>query len=122
MFNRQAWVGLSGNWGEVRLGRQNSPVFYDQGYLDAFGAATQASGFSNLMTYVVRTSNTVSYQSPVIARLAGRRLCRVWRCGRIALGRIELSGRPSIQQRADCRYGGVAGREKRHQFLDRYRR
>jgi predicted porin len=69
MFNRQAWVGLSGNWGEVRLGRQNSPVFYDQGYLDAFGASTQASGFSNLMTYVVRTSNTVSYQSPVIAGL-----------------------------------------------------
>ncbi|RQQ45038.1 porin [Burkholderia stagnalis] len=69
MFNRQAWIGISGNWGEFRMGRQNSPVFYDQGYLDAFGASTQASGFSNLMTYVVRTSNTISYQSPVVAGL-----------------------------------------------------
>jgi predicted porin len=69
MFNRQAWVGLGGNWGEVRLGRQNSPIFNDQGGLDAFGASTQASGFSNMMTYAVRTSNTVSYTSPTLSGL-----------------------------------------------------
>ena len=28
-FNRQAWVGMSGNWGELRIGRQNTPQFYD---------------------------------------------------------------------------------------------
>jgi predicted porin len=64
LFNRQAWVGISAKWGEVRAGRQNSPLFNDQGGLDAFGASTQASGFSNLMTFTVRTSNTVSYTSP----------------------------------------------------------
>nr|WKF60352.1 Outer membrane porin protein 32 [Paraburkholderia busanensis] len=69
LFNRQAWVGVSGNWGEVRAGRQNSPIFNDQGGLDAFGAATQASGFSNFMTFTVRTSNTVSYTSPTLGGL-----------------------------------------------------
>ncbi|MFM0290755.1 porin [Paraburkholderia megapolitana] len=69
MFNRQAWVGMSGAWGEVRAGRQNSPLFNDQGGLDAFGAATQASGFSNMMTFTVRTSNTLSYTSPTLAGL-----------------------------------------------------
>lgn len=69
MFNRQAWIGISGRWGEVRAGRQNSPVFNDQGGLDAFGASTQASGFSNFMTFTVRTSNTLSYTSPVISGL-----------------------------------------------------
>ncbi len=69
MFNRQAWVGISGGWGEVRAGRQNSPIFNDQGGLDAFGAATQASGFSNMMTFTVRTSNTVSYTSPSMGGL-----------------------------------------------------
>ncbi len=69
MFNRQAWVGLGGRWGELRFGRQNSPLFNDQGGLDAFGAATQASGFSNMETYAVRTSNTVSYTSPTMSGL-----------------------------------------------------
>ncbi len=26
-FNRQSWVGLSGTWGEVRFGRQNTPQY-----------------------------------------------------------------------------------------------
>jgi predicted porin len=69
LFSRQAWVGMSGSWGEVRAGRQNSPLFYDQGYLDAFGASTQASGIDNLMTFVARTNNTISYQSPIFAGL-----------------------------------------------------
>ncbi len=69
MFSRQAWIGLGGNWGELHVGRQNSPLFNDQGGLDAFGAATQASGFSNMETYAVRTSNTVSYTSPSLSGL-----------------------------------------------------
>ncbi|RKP56628.1 porin [Pararobbsia silviterrae] len=65
-FNRQAWVGLAGPFGEVRLGRQNSPLFIYEGRSDAFGAVTQASGINNLSTYTIRTSNTVSYISPFI--------------------------------------------------------
>lgn len=66
MFNRQAWVGLSGSWGQVRAGRQNSPLFYDQSGQDAFGGVTQASGMDNLTMFAYRTSNTVSYMSPEV--------------------------------------------------------
>ena len=64
LFNRQAWVGMSGAWGQVRMGRQNSPLFIDEGRMDAFGAVAQASGLDNITTYGIRTSNTVSYLSP----------------------------------------------------------
>lgn len=64
MFNRQAWTGLSGARGQVRAGRQNSPVFIDQSGQDAFGGVTQASGMDNLTTFAFRTSNTISYMTP----------------------------------------------------------
>ncbi|MBB3005045.1 putative porin [Paraburkholderia tropica] len=67
LFNRQAWVGASGNWGSVRAGRQNSLLFLNEGRLDAFGGATQASGIDNLSVYTYRTSNTVGYFSPKFA-------------------------------------------------------
>ncbi|WP_186091280.1 porin [Burkholderia gladioli] len=67
LFNRQAWVGASGNWGSVRAGRQNSLLFINEGRLDAFGGATQASGIDNLSVYTYRTSNTISYFSPKYA-------------------------------------------------------
>ncbi|KWE70443.1 porin [Burkholderia ubonensis] len=67
MFNRQAWVGVAGQWGKLRAGRQNSPLFNDQGGQDAFGGVTQASGMDNLTVFAFRTSNTVSYRSPEIA-------------------------------------------------------
>jgi predicted porin len=71
LFNRQAWVGLSSDWGQVRVGRQNSPLFIDEGRMDAFGAVTQASGLDNITTYEIRTSNTISYLSPSFHGLKG---------------------------------------------------
>ncbi|WP_175871206.1 porin [Burkholderia sp. BCC0397] len=71
MFNRQAWVGIAGQWGKLRAGRQNSPLFNDQGGQDAFGGVTQASGMDNLTVFAFRTSNTLSYQSPEIAGFQG---------------------------------------------------
>jgi predicted porin len=69
LFNRQAWIGASGGWGETRLGRLNSPVYLTEARLDAFGAVTQASGMNNFSTFVVRTSNTLAYISPTLAGL-----------------------------------------------------
>lgn len=66
MFNRQSWIGLAGDWGQVRAGRQNSPVFIDQSGQDAFAGVTQASGMDNLTTFAFRTSNTLSYMTPEI--------------------------------------------------------
>ena len=44
-FSRQAWAGLSGSFGEVRLGRQDSVAFQTQVGFDFNGAANAASGF-----------------------------------------------------------------------------
>lgn len=64
LFNRQAWVSLSGAPGELRFGRQNSPQFTMEGQFDAFWGASMASGWNNLVTYVPRFDNTIGYLSP----------------------------------------------------------
>ncbi len=46
-FNRQAWVGLSGGFGEVRLGRQDSVAFQTMIDFDFNGAANVASAYGN---------------------------------------------------------------------------
>lgn len=47
LFDRQAWAGLSGSFGEVRLGKQDSVVFQTQAGFDFNGAANAASAFGN---------------------------------------------------------------------------
>jgi len=63
-FDRQAWVGVSGGFGEVRFGRQNSPMFVYSGNMDAFGAATYASGLNNFANWLARVDNDIAYFSP----------------------------------------------------------
>jgi len=68
IFNRQAWIGASGPWGEVRAGRQYSPIYIPfKGDLDAFGAGTIASGLNNLSKITPYASNAVAYLSPRVA-------------------------------------------------------
>jgi predicted porin len=68
IFNRQAWIGASGAWGELRFGRQYSPIYIPfKGDLDAFGAGTIASGLNNLSKITPYANNAVAYLSPRIA-------------------------------------------------------
>ncbi|MFM0616305.1 porin [Paraburkholderia nemoris] len=65
LFNRQAWVGVSAPWGEIRMGRQYSPIYIPfKGQLDAFGAGTIASGLNNLSKITPYTNNGLTYLSP----------------------------------------------------------
>lgn len=74
-FNRQAWVGLSGHWGEVRLGRQNSPLYVPlEGKFDASGTSTIASGLNSFATLSVRASNGIYYQTPTFMGLTAQAL------------------------------------------------
>jgi predicted porin len=62
-FGRQSWVGLSGDFGTVALGRQLSPHYLALVDVDPF--KTGLSGNSqNLITSPTRMSNTIKYTSP----------------------------------------------------------
>jgi predicted porin len=68
-FNRRATVGLAGGWGELRLGRDYTPSYWNYTNYDPFGnnsvgAALNAySGDGSASTFV-RASNSVGYLLP----------------------------------------------------------
>jgi len=72
-FNRRSTVSLSGGWGEVRIGRDYTPTFWNLTVFDPFGTngagttATLQSGFTGVNT--IRASNSIGYFLP--ARLGG---------------------------------------------------
>lgn len=78
-WQRRATVSLSGNFGEIRLGRDQNPTYLDWGARDIWGYVGVAST-SNLRggflsqggaTTGVRTSNSISYFLPSMGGLFG---------------------------------------------------
>lgn len=68
----QAWLGLSGGFGEVRLGREYSPAFYTAVAADPFGFDTVGqAGAAHTMAGVgvTRHNNLISYKTPSFAGL-----------------------------------------------------
>ncbi|MDR5839037.1 porin [Caballeronia sp. LZ034LL] len=64
-FNRLAWVGMSGNFGEFRVGRQKKPQYlFLDGELDPIAGKSIASSFSDLADVSVRASNALTYFTP----------------------------------------------------------
>jgi predicted porin len=75
-FNRRSTVSLSGTWGEVRLGRDFTPVFYSIGVFDPFnnngvgttvtilGPAAIGMAPGGTGGPLVRASNQISYFLP----------------------------------------------------------
>jgi predicted porin len=67
-FNRRSTVSLSGGWGEVRIGRDYTPSFWNLTVFDPFGTngsgttATLQSGATGVNT--VRASNSIGYFLP----------------------------------------------------------
>jgi predicted porin len=72
LFGRQAWVGLEGNFGKIRLGRQQTELYYALDAVDPFhiGLAGNAQRVFGYGTYgsdpLARSDNTVSYTSPTV--------------------------------------------------------
>ena len=63
-FGRQAWVGLNGGFGSVKMGRQHNSIFNALLALDPFGVAL-AGDSSRLFThYGYRMNNTMTYTTP----------------------------------------------------------
>lgn len=66
-FNRRATVSLSGNFGELRLGRDIVPSFWNYTVFDPFGAGSVGAiitNYTGAATTFVRASNGVSYLLP----------------------------------------------------------
>ena len=88
LFARSAWVGLKGNWGEVRLGRNYTETYeiaadYDPmsggnfgGLMQVFDSrqpglnATSGNLFSSFGS--ARVNNSIHYRTPTIGGLSGR--------------------------------------------------
>ncbi|RDK06277.1 porin [Cupriavidus lacunae] len=49
MFSRNAYVGLSGRFGEVRLGKLSNPTFLLTGQFDPFGSSTKLSPLTTVL-------------------------------------------------------------------------
>ncbi|CAE6723721.1 Outer membrane porin protein 32 [Paraburkholderia aspalathi] len=69
-FNRLAFVGLSGGFGEVRFGLQNSPQ-YDvlQAAMDPSWVKSIASPMNNFNGLIIRANNGISYYTPTFGGL-----------------------------------------------------
>lgn len=74
-FGRQAYVGLTGGFGEVKAGLQFSPFFSTLFELDPVGFSNFGSSLAiyanNIATTGAFNSNVISYTSPLIAGLRG---------------------------------------------------
>jgi predicted porin len=77
LFGRQAWVGLDGNFGGVKLGRQQTVLYTALDKIDPFhinlaGNSQKVFGYG---TYAadpfLRTDNTIAYSTPTLAGLNG---------------------------------------------------
>jgi predicted porin len=67
LFGRQAWVGLSGAFGAVNLGRQYNPLFASLDTIDPFGTGLSGATTNLMNPGLVRVNNAVSYSSPTVS-------------------------------------------------------
>ncbi|KIF82848.1 porin [Noviherbaspirillum autotrophicum] len=74
LFGRQAWVGLNGGFGSVKLGRQWAPLFLALAEIDPFevGLAGDASLMFGAGSYPLRTDNTINYSIPAMNGFSGQ--------------------------------------------------
>ncbi|WP_027818113.1 porin [Paraburkholderia bannensis] len=72
-FNRQAWVGVSGNFGEVRFGLQNTPqyIFLNR-ELDPVAVMSMGSPMLNFNSLTIRVNNAISYFTPTVYGLTAQ--------------------------------------------------
>jgi predicted porin len=74
LFGRQSWLGLNGDFGSVKLGRQYTPIFGLLDTIDPFGTGITGDGSgiaAVFRSHGVRTDNTVNYSMPRMGGLSG---------------------------------------------------
>jgi len=63
LYGRQAYVGLGSNWGNLLLGRQETPHYIALREIDPFHAGLAGTS-TNLVSTVLRMNNTIKYTLP----------------------------------------------------------
>lgn len=76
-FNRRSTVSVGGGFGEVRMGRDYTPTFYNTSVYDAFGTngvgtSIVASKAWGLESESLRASNSISYFTPNMGGFTGQ--------------------------------------------------
>lgn len=71
LWGRQAWVGLAGGFGAVKLGRQYNPIFLANDSIDPFGSGMAGDASRWFDAYGVRSNNTISYAMPETQGVSG---------------------------------------------------
>lgn len=77
LFGRQAWVGLDGNFGGLKLGRQQTVLYTALDRIDPFhinlaGNSQKVFGYGTYATDpFLRGDNTIAYSTPTVAGLVG---------------------------------------------------
>jgi predicted porin len=72
LFGRQAFVGLNGGFGAIKLGRQYNPIRPALESIDPFGFGL-AGNISNVFNaYGERADNTINYSTPAIGGFSGQ--------------------------------------------------
>jgi predicted porin len=69
LFDRQSWVGVATPAGELRIGRQNTEIFFTGGPID-YTERTTFGSVINTFGVPSRYDNDISYKSPRIKGLA----------------------------------------------------
>lgn len=63
LFGRQAYVGLSGNFGAVNLGHQYNPIYDSLDSIDPFGLGLPGQTVNLMNQGNIRTDNAITYSS-----------------------------------------------------------
>ncbi|WP_019139569.1 porin [Noviherbaspirillum massiliense] len=102
LFGRQAWVGLNGGFGTVKLGRQYTPIFTVLDSLDPFSTGIiggDAGALAVFETYGIRMDNTINYSMPNVGGFSGQ----------VAYGFGEVAGRFSDARNMGASVGYANG-------------
>ncbi len=88
LFGRQAFVGLNGGFGSVKLGRQYNPIRVSAEAIDPFGLGLAGNLKNVFNVYGERANNTINYATPNLSGFSGQ----------VAYGFGEVAGSTSASR------------------------
>jgi predicted porin len=105
LFNRRSTVSLMGNWGEIRVGRDYTPTFWNTVMYDVYGANGIGEGV-NLTAYGAAPSGAGALGSGAIANVRANNSVAYWLPSNAAgfYGRAQVAASEAVS--GNKYYGG----------------